>query len=370
MNNYKKLASQIINEAVNIQQIAAPTFLEKNRSEYVHKRFCEKGLKEVFTDSLNNVYGRILGGSQNPVVVSAHLDTVFDQNTDLTVKQEEAIIHGPGIGDNSLGVATLVGLKDIVDTFPQKPAGDIIIVANSREEGLGDLAGIKQAVKTLSKEHPKAYIILEGHHLGNIYTKGVGCKRYRITATAKGGHSWVDFGQGSAVHALVRLGAELTNLKASQDPKATFNIGVIQGGRSINTIADKAYMLLDLRSADKSALKELVDQTETIINKFSMSKANISYETIGTRPAGHISTESSLVRLCQKAHNSHGITNPKLAAGSTDANILFAMNIPAICYGLTQGQNSHLENEFIETKPFIKGLSIVAQILEEIWDIH
>ncbi|MCP4021722.1 MAG: M20/M25/M40 family metallo-hydrolase [Desulfobacteraceae bacterium] len=368
MTDYEKFASQIIEEAINIQQIAAPTFSEKKRSEHVFKLFCEKGLENVFTDELHNVYGRIPGGDAHPVVLTAHLDTVFDESTDLAITRENTRIHGPGIGDNSLGVATLVGLKDVVDTFAEKPAGDIILVANTCEEGLGDLAGIKQVLKTLSHECPKAYIVLEGHKLGRIYVKGVGSKRYKITAVSKGGHSWIDFGEGSAVHALVRLGAELTDLKVPLDPKTTFNIGVIQGGRSINTIADNAFLLLDLRSIDPFALENLVNQAETMIKAFNTEKATISYEIIGTRPAGEISKDSDLIRLCQKVHKSHGF-DLNLSAGSTDANILFSKGIPAVCLGLTRGKNSHLESEYIETQPFAKGLSVVAHILEEIWSI-
>ncbi|MGL1931924.1 MAG: M20/M25/M40 family metallo-hydrolase [Desulfotalea sp.] len=369
MSQYTVSAKQILKEAITIQQIAAPTFCEQERSTYVCQKFKEVGLQQVRTDRLNNVYGRIPGGDHNPIVVSAHMDTVFGQETDLTVQQDEIRIYGPGIGDNSLAVATLVGLKELVASFAEKPAGDIILVANVCEEGLGDLSGIKEVVNILAPEQPSAYLVLEGMGLDRIYVQGVGAKRYKITATAPGGHSWNDFGQGSAIHTLVRIAAKLTDLDVPVEPKTTYNIGMIQGGRSVNTIADTASMLLDLRSAGKDNLAQLVDKVEALFNSFSSEKTTIDYEVIGSRPSGAISVESDLVRLCQEAHVLHGRTDVQLKAGSTDANIPFSLDIPAVCLGLTQGKYAHLEKEYIEIVPFVEGLSILGHILQNIWEM-
>ncbi|MCG8638436.1 MAG: M20/M25/M40 family metallo-hydrolase [Desulfobacterales bacterium] len=360
---------RILDEAIRVQQIPAPTFQEKQRSDYVCQRFVKSGLARVTQDRLFNVYGRIPGQGAPPVVVSAHLDTVFDLQTDLTIKQEPQRIHGPGIGDNSLSVAVLICLKQIVDRFPEQPRGDIILVANAREEGLGNLAGIKAVVERLASEHPKAYLVLEGADQDRLYIRGVGSQRFKVTATTKGGHSWSDFGQPNAIHHLARVAAALADLTLPESPKTTLNIGMIQGGRSVNTIAESASLLLDLRSVDEQRLKTLVNEVVHRIDTFACDGVHLSREDMGSRPAGEIDPDAPLIRLCKRICADHGITDLKLKAGSTDANIPFSKHIPAVCLGLTYGENAHLESEFIETEPLGTGISILVQLLEQIWKI-
>ncbi len=365
---FQKTAEKILDAAVKIQQIPAPTFHEKERSDYVSQCFKDVGLAGVTQDNRFNVYGRILGMTNaRPVVVSAHLDTVFDTNTDLTVKREEGRISGPGIGDNSLAVAVLTNLKEIVDKFDTPPEGNIILVANVCEEGLGDLAGIRAVVDSLAPENPRAYLVLEGMGIHRLYTQGIGSRRYQITARSKGGHSWSDFGEPSAIHTLVQFGQALTKICLPFDPKTTLNIGMIQGGRSINTIADEAHLLLDLRSASEQHLESLVAEVIDLIKSFSRDKTTLDHKLIGNRPAGQIAHDAPLVNLCQQAYQAHGIDNLELKAGSTDANIPFSKNIPAVCLGLTQGKDAHIKTESIETGPLSTGLSILAQILRQIW---
>ncbi|MCG8637568.1 MAG: M20/M25/M40 family metallo-hydrolase [Desulfobacterales bacterium] len=366
---FAETAGKILDEAVDIQQIPAPTFEEGNRSDHVYRRFKTAGLIRVEQDGMHNVYGRIPGGDAPPVVVTAHLDTVFDSDTDLTVKREDGLIHGPGIGDNSLAVATLTGIKEIVDRLPGPPAGDIILAANVCEEGLGDLAGIKAVFKRLSGENPRAYLVLEGLSVDRLYIRGVGSRRYKIRVNAKGGHSWSDFGETSAVHTLVRLGAKLTELPLPENPKTTLNLGVIQGGRSVNTIADNAHILIDLRSESAKSLERLVNEVKAVIQGFSADGAVISLDPIGSRPAGGIDPDAPLIRLCRQAYRELGLEEPLLKSGSTDANIPFSNGVPAVCLGLTRGKNTHLESEYIETRPFVTGIRVLSSILRGIWDI-
>ncbi len=366
--SFQESAEKILDVAVKIQQIPSPTFHEKERSDYVCQRFKDAGLYGVTQDSCFNVYGRIPGkDNARPVVVSAHLDTVFDLNTDLTIKREGDRIYGPGIGDNSLAVAVLTGLKEIVDRFDTPPEGDIILVANACEEGLGDLAGIRAVVDSLAPENPKAYLVLEGMGIHRLYTQGIGSRRYQITARSKGGHSWSDFGEPSAIHTLVQFGAALTQISLPSDPKTTLNIGVIQGGRSVNTIADEAHLLLDLRSASEQHLESLVTEVTNLVAAFPEDRVTLAQELIGNRPAGQIAQDAPLVNLCQQTYKDHGIGDLELKAGSTDANIPFSKNIPAVCLGLTQGKNPHIKTESIETRPLATGLSILTQILKQIW---
>lgn len=365
---FEKLADRLLETAVAVQQVPAPTHQERERSDFVCKLFTAAGLAGIHQDRLGNVYGRIPGGDAPPVVVSAHLDTVFGRETDLSVTREPGRISGPGIGDNSLAVATLTGIKEMVERFEMPLAGDIILVANTCEEGLGDLKGIRAVVKALAPENPKAYLVLEGFGVDRIYTRGVGSRRYRISARTKGGHSWTDFGEESAVHTLVRVAAALTDLPLPRSPKTTLNIGVIQGGRSVNTIADTAYFLLDLRSESEEHLAGIEAAVLDCISENDAGCGVISRELIGSRPAGAIAEDSPLVRLCQATYEGLGLASPELKAGSTDANIPFSEGIPAVCLGLTLGADAHLESEYIETAPFAGGLEILSGVLEGIWN--
>ncbi|MEH0021551.1 MAG: M20/M25/M40 family metallo-hydrolase [Desulfobacter sp.] len=363
---YETAAEKILDEAVAIQQVPAPTFEEDQRSTHVYHRFNAMGLEQVERDELLNVYARIPGGNGPPLVASAHLDTVFHLDTALSVRREKQRIHGPGIGDNSLAVAVLVHIKALTEKFSGTPVGDIILVANTREEGLGNLAGIKAAVERLAPENPRAYLVLEGLDIDRIYIRGVGSRRYNITATARGGHSWSDFGAASAVHSLIDFGAALTQLPLETRPKTTLNIGVIRGGRSVNTIADKAHMLLDLRSESEDCLDRLAAQVTELAERVPGQDAALCCERIGHRPAGGIAEDDPLVRLCCRVYQDLGLDQPVLKAGSTDANIPFSKHIPAVCLGLTRGGNTHLESEYIDTPPLASGVQVLLEVIRRL----
>ena len=293
-----ELISRILDLAVNIQQIPAPTFAEKHRATFVAQHFVEGGL-EVETDEMFNVFARRPGGTGSPILVSAHLDTVFDATTDLTITRDEYRIAGPGIGDNSLAVASLIGLMWALDSYNIVLPGDLWLVANVCEEGLGDLKGMRAVIDKLG-ETVAASIILEGQLFGSIIHHGVGSRRFRITAKAPGGHSWGDFGQTSAIHTLVQLATGLTQLKVPKEPKTTFNIGVIEGGTSVNTIAETANLQLDLRSESADALQSLIEQVEELVENFARGDATISLEIIGDRPAGRLEVNHPLFQLTER----------------------------------------------------------------------
>ena len=204
------MVRKVLERAVAVQQIAAPTFAESRRASFVKECLEVEGLADISLDEAGNVYARLPGlGQAPPVVVSAHLDTVFPAETDLTIRRETGKIIGPGIGDNSLGVAGLFGLLWMVETSSgampsgvkqrQSLPGDIWLVDNVGEEGLGDLRGMRAVVDRF-KGQVSAYIILEGMALGQIYHRALGVRRYRIAARTIGGHSWVDYGAPSAVN--------------------------------------------------------------------------------------------------------------------------------------------------------------------------
>ncbi len=368
--SYTKLVKKIIQETIAVQQIPSPTFEEAERARFVEKQFMDENFSDVFMDSVNNVYARIKGGGGQPVVVSAHLDTVFDRSCDLSVRMEKNKIFGPGIGDNSLGVAFLLMMKQILKAMDKKPEGDIILVANTCEEGTGDLKGMKEAFSRTIKENPLAYIVLEGTSGANcIYTRGVGSIRFKISAHGRGGHSWNDFGNSSAVHGLARLAARLTELSPLIEPKTTFNIGVITGGTSINTIAQSASILLDLRSETHVGLDYLVEQTKKMIHEFSMADIQITTEKIGDRPSGIISETSPLILLCRSVFLETGFMDVEFKSGSTDANIPFSKGVPAVCIGICDGGDVHKPTEYLMTDKMDKAVEKVGRIVSGVWQM-
>lgn len=348
---------------MKIQQIPAPTFAEGQRAEYLRAQFLAEGLSDVTCDTVGNVYARLEGnGSAAPVVISAHLDTVFPASTDLSVQRNAERIAGPGIGDNSLGVAGLLGL---IWTFREQGVslpGDLWLVANVCEEGLGDLRGMRAVVDRFS-DQVLAYLILEGLALGHIYHRGLGVQRFRITVNTTGGHSWVDYGRPSAVHELAALVTRLAALPLSAEPRTTLNVGTIGGGTSINTIAAEAHLELDLRSEGEQALSDLAAQVRALVQAANQPAVQVDAEVIGTRPTGKLSANHALVRLARRRLEEQGY-QPTLGIGSTDANIPLSRGLPAICLGLSSGGGSHTLGEYILTEPLPDGLTYVASVIE------
>lgn len=362
------LVARVLDLAIAIQQVPAPPFGEDRRSAFVKERFQVEGLKDVSADALGNIYGRLPGsGKARPAVVSAHLDTVFPFGTDLQVQREADKIFGPGIGDNSLGLAGLFGLLWCIQECEGGASlpGDLWLVANVGEEGLGDLRGMKAVVDRFA-EQPSAYVILEGMALGQVYHRGLGVQRYRITASTEGGHSWVDYGRPSAIHELATLVTRLMALKVPNTPRSSLNVGIISGGTSINTIAADAHLELDLRSEGEAALQELVRQVEVQVETSRRPDVQFTLELIGQRPAGSIAKDHRLVKLASRCLKAQGL-EPNLTIGSTDANVPLSRGLPAVCVGLSTGYGAHTMNEYINTAPLAQGLTQVYQLIEGIF---
>ena len=368
------LAERVIDLAIQIQQIPAPTFAEGKRAEFVRGMFEREGLSDVSVDAVGNVYGRLkVDGHKSqvakPLIVSAHLDTVFPADTDLRLTRRDESIHGPGLGDNSLGVAALIGLLWHLreqSTSPRpSPEGrgsrDVWFVANVGEEGLGDLRGMKAVVDRFSSD-VTAYLVLEGLALGHIYHRALGVKRYRITAKTLGGHSWSDYGKPSAIHELAKLVVELTSMKMPESPRTTMNVGKISGGTSINVIAPEASLELDLRSEGQEKLAELVSEVEKKIREANKPNVTFEAEVIGERPAGEIPADHPLIQLAQECVREQGL-EPSLTTGSTDANIPLSRGYPALVLGITTGGGAHTVNEFINTSLVEKGLAQVGRFV-------
>jgi len=329
------------------------------------------GLHDVEIDELGNVYGRRPGIVERPaLLISAHLDTVFPADTDLSIRYEGERVYGPGIGDNSVGVAGLLRLAEIYQRCDLPMQGDIWFVANVGEEGLGDLRGMRAVVERL-RTRIGGVIVIEGCDFGSLHHQAIGVRRFRIEARGPGGHSWGNFGTPSAIHVLVRLAARLTELQVPVSPRTTFNIGMISGGTSVNTIAHYASMLLDLRSVSSAVLSDLVSEVYRLVEEATLDQPEVHLQIVkvGDRPSGAIPREHPLVQAAVAAYQMVG-AQISFQQSSTDANIPLSLGIPAICVGLTDGGNAHRTDEYILPTNLGRGmqalllLSLAANTLD------
>ncbi|UCD99108.1 MAG: M20/M25/M40 family metallo-hydrolase [Chloroflexota bacterium] len=357
-----ELINRSVELAIEIQQIAAPTFYEENRGAYILKRFRVGGLADVEMDEIGNVFGcRPGSGNALPIIVSAHLDTVFPSGSDLTLNRFPEKLVGPGIGDNAIGLAGLFGLLWELDRQNIHLNSDVWFVANVGEEGLGDLRGMRNVVKRFAGR-VQGYIIIEGMALGQVYHRGLGVTRFRITVNTPGGHSWVDYGKPSAVHELSHLVNRLLSLQIPEEPRSSLNVGVLSGGISVNTIAAEASLELDIRSEDVVKLDEIVRMVEQAVRDFTRPDVQVSMELIGKRPVGELSIDHPLVALAVQGLQFVGI-KPHLNIGSTDANIPLSLGFPAVCLGLTTGNGAHTQNEYINLAPLGHGIEQLLHVI-------
>jgi acetylornithine deacetylase/succinyl-diaminopimelate desuccinylase-like protein len=355
--------NRLLELAIQIQQIAAPTFEEKQRAEFVRERFVQEGLKDVSMDSVNNVYARLAGKKNSkPLIVSAHLDTVFPSDTSLHMTREEDRIYGPGIGDNSVGVAALFGLAWMLRERKIQLQNDIWFVANVCEEGLGDLRGMKAVVDRFGKSI-QVYLVIEGLSFGHIYHRAIGVRRYRVTVKTAGGHSWSDYGQPSAVHEAAKLVTQIASLSVPTMPRTTLNVGKLSGGTGINVLASEATFELDLRSESMDTLNGLVHQVEAMIRSANREGVKIECELIGQRPAGEIAPTHPLIRLAEECLREQGV-KAELTSGSTDANIPLSRGLPSMVLGVTTGGGAHTVHEYIEVGPVEKGMEQLVRFVE------
>lgn len=350
----------VVETAVAIQQIPAPTFAEQERAAFIESQFAAAGLVDVAQDEMGNVYGRYPASHalQPPVIISAHSDTVFPIETDLTIQRNGAAVHGPGLGDNSTGVAGLIHLARTLIAHKLPTMADIWFVANVGEEGLGDLRGMRAVVDRFGDR--ALYIVVEGGLYGQISHQAIGVRRFRIEVATAGGHSWGNFGQKNAIHELAQIITQIDNLIMPQSPKTTYNVGIIEGGTSINTIAAAASMLLDLRSEHPGTLQELITAVGAIVEqaqyRLSHTDCRVTMTQIGCRPAGSIPRSQPLVEWAEAALRFVGCHQVVYIAGSTDANIPLSRGITAVCIGLTESGNAHRLDEFIDTTHLADGM--------------
>ena len=342
-----------------ICETPAPTFEEGARSKLLVELLREGGLEPV-QDRVGNVTATLPGGSGPHVLVAAHLDTVFPADTDVRVREAPNRLLAPGIGDNSASLAVMVHYAHLA-TANRAPRPRVTLAATVGEEGLGDLYGVRELVKARA-DQTDLFVALDGH-LGTIVDKSVGSKRFEVTLTAAGGHSWGDYPSPSAVHALGDAVHALTRITTPREPRSSLNVGEVSGGTSVNAIAQEARFNLDLRSLDAGTLAGLETEALKRIRQVARRHdAKVNIEQVGDRPAAK-SDNRTLVAAARAALKEVG-EDARTAASSTDANAAMAAGIPAISFGVYRGGDAHRLSEWLEPASLLTGYRAFVQLLK------
>ncbi len=348
-----------IEEQIRISQIPAPPFKEEVRARELERLFKELGLKDVRIDKEGNVIGVRPGEKPTPnVVMSAHLDTVFPEGTDVTVKREGNILRGPGIVDDTRGLAALLNIIRSMDEGKIRTGGTITFVATVGEEGLGDLRGVKALFRESLKDQIDYFISIDGTSVNRVTSAGVGSYRYRATFKGTGGHSYGAFGLANPIHALGRAIDGIADIQVPRQPKTTFNVGRIGGGTSVNSIAFEAWMEVDMRSETMVALEAVKEQFMTAVNQAveaenkrwnGRGNLSVELELVGLRPAGETSSQSPIVTATNASITALGL-QPIHSAGSTDSNVPMNLGVPAVTIGGGgDGFGSHALDEYFDS---------------------
>lgn len=330
---------------IEIAQIPAPSRKEATRANDYVRRLRELGLSEVTIDPEGNVIARRAGTSRKgpTLVLSAHLDTVFSESTDVRVRKEGNRYYGAGISDDARGLAVLLTVLRAMQENNLRTQGDVLFVATVGEEGLGNLRGVKALFRDrsnidgfISVDSTESPRLAPG--ASEVITKAVGSRRWQINFQGPGGHSYENFGSPSAVHALGRAISAISDLKPTTEPKTTFTVAVVSGGTAINAIAEKAQLQVDIRSESATALATLEEQILAAADRagieegkrWSAEPIRVERTLLGDRPAGAGSSDNPVAVAWVGAVTALGQKPPAAIAGSTDANVPMGFGIPAI----------------------------------------
>jgi acetylornithine deacetylase/succinyl-diaminopimelate desuccinylase-like protein len=355
-----------VRKQVEIAEVPAPTFAEKERAQVLVREFQRVGLKNIEIDPRGNVLGWRDGTSPRTLVVAAHLDTVFPAGTGVKVKRSGARMNGPGLMDDSRGLAVLLALVEALDSGSVATNKSLLFVANVCEEGLGDLLGIKYLLREgRYKDRVDAFISIDGYDDNVIVNRAMASKRYRITVRGPGGHSWGNFGRANPAHALGRIMARIADLDVPDSPKTVYNVGRIGGGTSINSIPFESWMDVDMRSESDAELDKLEArllqvvragvEAENKLRAASGTRVEAESKLLATRYSGTTAESTPLVQAALWAARTMGRT-PRLAIGSTDSNVPINMGIPAVTIaGGGRAGNLHSLEEWFEPEGAWKG---------------
>lgn len=347
-----------LDQQVSICEIPSPPFKEQKRGEELARRFRALGLVNVRTDAEGNVIGERPGTGGKTVVLSAHLDTVFPEGTDVKVSREGSFMKAPGIGDDCRGLAVILSVAKAMQGARLPNVGTILFVGTVGEEGPGNLRGVRYLfTKSDLRKSIDYFISVDGTGLG-VTSRAVGSNRYRVTFAGPGGHSFGAFGMPNPIHAMGRAIAKIAEIQVPAAPKTTFNVGIVSGGTSVNTISPAGVMEVDMRSESAKELATIDGKVHAAIQQaLSEERArwprsrvplDVKIDTIGIRPTGEQPDDAPIVRAAIASGKALGFTAPT-GASSTDSNIAISLGIPAVTIdGGGQGHGAHALGESYE----------------------
>jgi tripeptide aminopeptidase len=365
-----------------LTEIPAPPFGEAARSEWLRQRFTALGLENVQRDDLGNVLGCLHYTPGAPLIgISAHLDTVFPQGTALQTREEANKLYGPGISDNAAGVTALLAVAHALKRTQLRLATNILFIGNVGEEGEGNLRGMRHLFASSPwRDTIQSLLVIDGAGTDTYVNQALGSRRFEITFRGPGGHSWSDFGVPNPIVLLSRALARFSEVQAPESPRTTFNVGVISGGTSVNSIPESATARVDLRSASMEELQKLENRlrecTAEAWREAPMShrsgelKVTLAIESIGDRPAAELPPDARILQIVRAADKHLRIESfPRLA--STDANVPLALGIEATTIGAGgDGGGAHTLREWFDCSNRDLGLKRILLVLLALTGVH
>ena len=334
---------RFVRELITLTEIPSPPFKEQQRARAYLEMLRQQGLSDVEMDQEGNVMGLRKGAGGPLLAVVAHLDTVFPEGTNVKVKREGTKLMAPGIGDDTRGLALMLAVVRAMDAAKLQTSSDILFVGNVGEEGEGDLRGVKYLLqKGKYKDRIKQFIAIDGGEQGSITRAGVGSLRYRVTFKGPGGHSYGAFGLVNPAFAMGNAIAKFSRIQVPSSPKTTFNVGVVGGGTSVNSIPSEVRMDVDMRSESCAELKKVNDAFLALVKEAvdEENKARSTREgrveadpkSIGERPCGETAIEAPIVQTTAAVAKAFDL-KPSFETSSTDSNIPMSLGIPAVTIG-------------------------------------
>lgn len=341
--------------------IPAPSHHEEKRAEYCKKWLESVGCENVYIDSAQNVVFPLnCDGSDEITVFVAHTDTVFPDMEPMPYYEENGRAYSPGVGDDTASVVVLMMCAKYLVENRIKPDKGVLFVCNSCEEGLGNLKGVRQIMSDFSGR-VKQFVSFDAN-IGHMHPDCVGSSRYEVTVKCEGGHSLYEFGKENAIHKLSEIVTEIYNIKVpdKEGKKTTYNVGIIEGGTSVNTIAQSAKMLCEYRSDDAECLEIMRDKFVKIFENAKCDEAEIEVKIIGERPCSNVdeAKQTGLVKKCENAMMRVTKETVNHQNASTDCNVPASMGIPSVCIGVFKGGGMHTREEYIELDSLKPGLEI------------
>lgn len=378
---------RFIDELITLTEIPAPPFKEERKAAAYLEMMREAGLEEVASDEIGNVCGLIRGtGNDGYLVVAAHLDTVFPEGTDVTVRREGTKLFAPGIGDDTRGLAANLVLMRAIKQSGIRPKKTILFVGDVGEEGKGDLRGIRHLfTEGKYRDRIDGFISVDGPETARIVNQAVGSYRYRVTFNGPGGHSYGAFGTVNPAYAMAEVLTGLSKLHLPKEPKTTATPSVFGGGTSINATPETVWFELDLRSVSQTELDRIDGEFHAMLEKAvaaenaradtTAGKVTVDAKRIGHRPAGAVAANAPIIRSSIDAIKAFGF-EPRLMASSTDANIPISLGVPAVCIGsgfsADTGGRVHSLDEWIdvEREGQLKSLHALLAVVLSITDLE